>query len=232
MVSPMLPDQIISPPSSRFQKKNSCYFMLNEAMNENAHIDSAERIFAGAAKLYITHDQHPLVAEVCTVGKDTQIRIINYLKNFEERKLIITMSIKRQEQLLQFVRIDDSDKIFFKSEVNSFCLIDINKNISEIVRQRADEQIQCSIINEREMILAEQNFLYIYDIPASLFVKKITSFHRNSHLLPILNAPGFYIVIPSPSHCMRISPMISQLINEQFAYYAQLINQNFHSLHI
>lgn len=64
------------------------------------------------------------------------------------------------------------------------------------------------------MALAESDNIYIYDIPANLFVKKITKFHMGSHIFPIQNAPGFYLVLPSEEHSHRLHPDVAQLINE------------------
>ncbi|KAL4512335.1 hypothetical protein ABPG72_005337 [Tetrahymena utriculariae] len=176
-------------------------------------------------KLYIVHDSKPLIAQISMVNGETSIRIINFLTNFEERQLQLTMPIVQPEQLIQFVRIDGTDKIFFKSPQNSFCLVDINKNLSDIVKQYAQDEIICKIINERDIALTESDCLYLYNIPANLFTKKITKFHMGSYVIPIQNAPGFYLILPSEDHSHRIHPDVVQLVNEQLFSFRIISNK-------
>ncbi|EAR86667.2 transmembrane protein, putative (macronuclear) [Tetrahymena thermophila SB210] len=204
-------------------KSNDEEIILKKKSDQNSDLESQKK--KTNQKLYIVHDSKPLIAEISMVNNETSIRVINFLTNFEERQLQLTMPIVQPEQLIQFVRIDGTDKIFFKSPQNSFCLIDINKNLSDIVKQYAQSEIICNIINERDIALTENDNLYLYDIPANLFTKKITKFHMGSYVIPIQNAPGFYLILPSEDHAHRIHPDIAQLINEQLFSFRIISNK-------
>ncbi|KAL4474866.1 hypothetical protein ABPG74_001562 [Tetrahymena malaccensis] len=206
-----------------YNKSNDEEVILKKKSDQLSDIENQKK--NKNEKLYIVHDSKPLIAEISMVNGETSIRIINFLTNFEERQLQLTMPIVEPEQLIQFVRIDGSDKIFFKSPQNSFCLVDINKNLSDIVKHYAQSEIICKIINERDIALTENDNLYLYDIPANLFTKKITKFHMGSYVIPIQNAPGFYLILPSEDHSHRIHPDIAQLINEQLFSFRVVSNK-------